>query len=190
LGAGVAMAGRGAESGAGLGGDIARSAADALQLKGTAAERLGSWQQLVKTWAKAGPREWIIGQPSGTGYERYVSDDLSARRIAYQPHNFYVELLVSQGLAGLTCFLALVITALRGTWAARHHAQHGPAARWLFVMLVFQLTYYSTYGVEYLQSFFLGAALAIASALRPAASADEPLVVGVGAARSGRTTTA
>jgi O-antigen ligase len=91
---------------------------------------------------------------------------LSARRISYQPHNFYVELLVTQGLAGLVSFLALVFAALRATWTARRHAEYGPAARWLFVMLVFQLGYYTTYGVEYMQTLFLGVALALAASLR------------------------
>jgi O-Antigen ligase len=173
LGAGLALVGEGGGSGSqahtpggGVGADVAQSARDAVELKGTAGERLGSWRQLVRNWASGGPRQWAAGQPFGTSIERYASDDLSARRITYQPHNWYVELLVTQGLLGLVAYLVLLAISLRGMWRLREHAEYGLAARWLLVMLVFQHSYYLTYGVEYLQAFLMGAALVLATHAR------------------------
>jgi hypothetical protein len=165
LGAAVGLAARGGD-GAGLGGDIARSATDAVQLKGTAGERLGSWQQLVKTWSGAGPRHWLVGQPFGTSFDRFASDDLGARKISYQPHNFYVELLIAQGGLGLFCFLALAWSGLGAAWKARHDPEWGTTARWLLAMQVFQLSYYLTYGVDYMQTLFLGLALVLGGELK------------------------
>jgi O-antigen ligase len=177
-GVGVGLALMGDDTAAvesGLGSQVAQSARDAVELKGTAGERLGSWRQLIRNWAGGGPRQWAAGQPFGSSIERYASDDLGARRITYQPHNLYVELLVRQGFLGLLSYVGLVVIALRAMWQARAHAEHGLTARWLLVMLVFQHSYYLTYGIEYLQALTLGAALALAAGLRQV-SAEQQLL--------------
>ncbi len=146
--------------------DISASARDAVALRGTAADRLSSWRQLLDQWAASGPRGLALGAPFGTSMERYSSDDIGARKIAYQPHNFYVEVLVSHGLLGLLVFLAMYSAALRAAWRLRGDAQRGLAAHWLLVLLVCQLVYYLTYGIDFMQSLVLGAALAVAREAR------------------------
>lgn len=148
--------------------DIAISARDAVALQGTAADRLGSWRQLVRQWADGGPRGLVLGAPFGTSMERYVSEDLGAPKVAYQPHNYYVETLVSQGAVGLLAFLAMYLAAFRGLWRGRADDELGVAARWLMVLLAVQLAYFLTYGVEFLQLLVLGAALSLAARWRSA----------------------
>lgn len=163
LAGGVTMLARsgGEGGGGGVGGDVVKSARDAAQLQGTAGERLRSWQQMVEGWAAAGPRSWVAGQPFGTVYDRIVRDENQIRRISYTAHNYYVELLASQGLVGLLSFLAIYLTCVTGLWRLRRDPDFGLAARWLLVMVSFQMVYYLTYGVEFFQSLFLGAALSL-----------------------------
>jgi hypothetical protein len=163
--------GPGGGGGAGVVRDIEASARDAVALQGTAADRLGSWRQLVRQWSGSGPRGLALGAPFGTSMERYVSDDLSAPKVAYQPHNYYVETLVSQGAVGLLAYLAMYVTALRGLWRGRADEQFGLAARWLMVLLAVQLAYFLTYGVEFLQLLVLGASLSLAARWRTAPAA-------------------
>jgi len=171
----VAASRMGDGGGEGVGGDVVKSARDAAALQGTANERLGSWRQLVGNWVNSGPRTLALGQPFGTVYERITRDERHIRRITYQPHNYYVETLVSQGLIGLVAFLGVLGAALRGLWRLRDDSQLGEPARWLIVMLAFQMTYYLTYGVDYVQTLFLGAALALATRLAPAPKAAPTL---------------
>ena len=152
--------------GRGVGGDIAKSAGDAVAMRGTAGERLGSWRQLVKDWADKGPRAWTIGVPFGTSLARYTSDDRAARRIEYQPHNYFVEVLVTQGVVGLAAMLWAYGLALRAAWQGCRHHELSEWSRWLLLLLACQLTYFLTYGVAYMQTLALGAALALAARLR------------------------
>ena len=147
--------------------DISASARDAIALRGTAADRLSSWRQLVAQWAGSGPRGLALGAPFGTSMERYTSDDIGARKIAYQPHNFYVEVLVSHGVLGLAAFLAMFGVALRAAWRLRGDEERGLAGHWLVVLLVCQLVYYLTYGIDFMQTLVLGAALSVAREIRP-----------------------
>jgi O-Antigen ligase len=151
--------------GSGLGGDIARSTVDALEAKGTAQERLFSWRQLVVNWAGSGPRQLAAGVPFGTQLERYNSDGANARKIFYEAHNYYVQILVTQGLLGFIALLAIYLRALSATWKARKHDEYGNAATWLFLMLGTQLTFYLTYGVSYMLMLTVGASLALAAKL-------------------------
>ena len=145
--------------------DIAGSARDALDMRGTAADRLSSWRQLLKRWADSGPRGLALGAPLGATMERYTSDDLSARKVNFQPHNFYVEVLVSHGLIGLIAYLAMYATALWGLFRARRDPRLGVAAHWLLMLLIVQMTYFITYGIHELQTLALGAALSLAAAV-------------------------
>ncbi len=156
--------------------DIATSTRDAVALRGTAADRLSSWRQLIERWAGGGPRVLALGVPFGTSMERFTSDELSARKIAYQPHNYFVEVLVSHGVIGLAAFLAILGTAARGLWHARRHPSLRLPAHWLLAMLACQSVYYLTYGIDFMQSVLLGAALSLGLSLRaqPPPAAAQP----------------
>ena len=150
--------------------DISASARDAIALRGTAADRLSSWRQLLAQWAGSGPRGLALGAPFGTSMERYNSDDIGARKVVYQPHNFYVEVLVSHGVLGLAAFLAMFAVALRAAWQLRRDDERGLAAHWLLVLLVCQLVYYLTYGIDFMQTLALGAALSVACEVKTRAA--------------------
>jgi hypothetical protein len=155
LGAGFVASGSGSGSGSGIGADVIR---------------LGGWKSLMQQWADSGPRAWVLGKPYGSGVGYYTSDDLGAQKVTWQAHNYYVELLTSLGVLGLSSYLSLAGLAVRDLWRTRAHLEHGLAARWLLVMLAFQMTYYLTYGVDYMQALLLGAALSLVGERRSAAS--------------------
>ena len=152
--------------------DVQKSAAEAVQLKGTAAERLGSWRQLVKNWAGSGTRGVLIGQPTGTVLERYASDELGARRLSYQAHNYYVTVLTAHGAVGFAAFLVLLAQLLVRLYRVTRQPQHQTAAGVLLVLVVAQCGYYLTYGTDYLQWMALGVALAFARQFQPAPAAS------------------
>lgn len=158
MAAGVKFSG----SGDGIGGDIAKSTSDALQLRGTAGERLGGWEQALRQWAGSGPRGLSLGRPFGASNERYTSDELGARKVVYQPHNYYVELIWNQGIIGLAAWLWMYAVAWRAIWRARRSDDAGTVVTGSFLgmLLACQMTYYLTYGVDTLQVLTLAVCLA------------------------------
>ena len=157
---GVAMVVGGA--GGNVSEDVERSAGDAVELKGTAAERLGNWRQLVLKWSGGGARTLALGVPFGTNTVHYASDDLSARKIAYQAHNYYVTVLTELGSLGLAAYLLIWFQVLRGLLIAVR--EHGDTAALLFTLLAAQAAYYLTYGTDYVQALILGTALSYVAA--------------------------
>jgi O-Antigen ligase len=156
--AAVVVLGRG-----GAGGEVAQSAADAVAMRGTAAARLTSWQQLVKNWAGSGPRSIVLGNPAGTTYERFTSEDPGAREVRFQAHNYYVTVLTTHGLVCFAAFLTLLGSLAWRLLQAVRLPGEGDVAGVLLVMLAGQFAYYLTYGTDYMQWLFLGAALSYTS---------------------------
>lgn len=152
--------------GGGLGRDIEGSLDDAVELKGTAADRLGSWRQLVLNWAGDGPRALALGRPYGHSDERYVSDDFGARKIAYQAHNYYVTVLTGLGLVGFAAYLTLWWQVCRRLFVAARGNLDAPEAALLLTLLAAQAAYYLTYGTDYVQALILGTGLSYVAAKR------------------------
>lgn len=150
--------------GGGLGRDLESSIDDAVELSGTAGERLGSWRQLVLSWAGDGPRSLALGRPYGRNEEHYTSDELGARKVAYQAHNYYVTVLTGLGLVGFAAYLTLWWQVFKGLFVAARSDSREPEAAVLLTLLVAQAAYYLTYGTDYVQALVLGAGLSFVRA--------------------------
>ena len=139
----------------GVSGSIQSQAERAVSSGGTFyGGRVTSWVALLKDWAGSGsPSTYLVGKPFGGGYERYTSD-FSQKAVAYQPHNYYVQLLYRGGLIGLAAFLWVMWHA---AGALRRQLAAGDAyAPLLLAILAALLLYYIPYGASYDHAIFLG----------------------------------
>ncbi|MEC5218594.1 hypothetical protein RCH09_003568 [Actimicrobium sp. GrIS 1.19] len=140
---------------------VGSSASRAFSGSGTGGERLQSWGEIVKNWYGAGVRSIVIGQSFGTDNSRYVKDGQGlTRKINYVAHNLYVQTLFNTGLLGLLAYLAANWFVISGLYKLSRDGRGGIEAEVLLVLMAMQLTYYIPYGVDYLQGFLFGAALA------------------------------
>ena len=146
---------------AGVTEQVGSSASRALAGKDTTGERLQSWHEITKKWYGAGPRSIAIGQSFGADNTRYVQDARGAsHKITYIAHNLYVQTLFNTGLFGLIAFLACVWYVVVGLYRICRDGTGGAEAEVLLMLVVMQLAYYVPYGVDYLQSFIFGIAVA------------------------------
>ncbi|MCL4472139.1 MAG: O-antigen ligase family protein [Gammaproteobacteria bacterium] len=137
---------------------IGSSAYRAVTLSDTAGERLYSWQALVGKVVDGGVKSIIMGQSFGSDNSRYSGEELSAKKISYQAHNYYIQTLLRTGFLGLGLFLAGALWVMSGLFKLRADPEYGNAARALFVLLAAQLAYYVPYGADYLQAMLFGIA--------------------------------
>lgn len=144
----------------GVSGQIANSAGAALAEKGSAGERVSSWNEIVKNWADAGPRSIAIGQSFGADPTRYVKDEAGAtRKLTYTAHNMYVQTLFSMGLLGLGAFFWTAAYVVKGLYRICGSPQGTSGDQLLLVFVLMQLVYYVPYGTDYLQGLIFGVAL-------------------------------
>ncbi|ODU50254.1 MAG: hypothetical protein ABS92_03680 [Thiobacillus sp. SCN 63-374] len=132
---------------------IATSATSVTASEGTHMDRLLGWQVLLRDFSHAGPKEWVLGNPYGTGYERWVQGHFKD----YSPHNFYIQLLLRVGTVGLLMFLWVHYYLRRGV---RESLQANSAdttlSSVLLAILVANLLYFIPYQGFYLQGAFYG----------------------------------
>lgn len=133
--------------------------------------RVLSWVALLQKWAGSGsPVTYLLGEPFGSGYERYISE-YAREAVTYQPHNYYVHLLYRGGLIGLSAFLWTLVQAFQ---ALRRQLTDGnaftPLLLGLFAALVL---YYVPYAVSYDHAIFMGLML---GAINRARSVDDRAV--------------
>ena len=120
--------------------------------------RVGGWYQLLFDNPARNLLNDSIGQPFGTGFERFVF----GARVNVAPHNFYIEAFLRLGFAGL-CLLSWLYA--RGIRRLRSIPVHlslfaYPGARFWALILFMQLIYFLTYAAPYEQSILTGVALA------------------------------
>lgn len=76
--------------------------------------RVMGWEELLRVAGPTDAEQWVVGQPFGGGYARFVNP---WSRVEVSPHNLYVELLLRTGFVGVACvlwvLLKLVITPSR-----------------------------------------------------------------------------
>ena len=73
--------------------------------------RLEGWSELVDAWSH-NSTDWAVGQPVGSGFTREVE----GTEVTAHPHNFFVEMMLRTGLAGLLALIALTAGLLRALW--------------------------------------------------------------------------
>lgn len=125
--------------------------------EGTFVARIGSWQALLAEWVDYASWEKLIGRPFGGGYERYVDGAL----VEFQPHNYYVQVLLRAGILGIAAFVTCYAAACKRLYLIRE-AVPSAEANLLLVMLGGQLLFFIPYGPHYLQGIWLGLGIALA----------------------------
>ena len=122
--------------------------------------RVQSWEQLVTAWSH-NSTDWVIGQPVGSGFTR----EIEGTETNVHPHNFYIEVLIRTGVAGLVALIALTVGLLRALWSApaRDAGLLGPGM--LPALLAMQIIWYLTWVPGTEQGLVTGLAIAVAAAL-------------------------
>lgn len=77
------------------------------------------WTAFADGWLDAGPLAWVLG----SGFPYATSDvPLLGALFSDEPHNDFLRVLVTYGVAGLTCYLLLVGSIVRSAWRTMRRA--------------------------------------------------------------------
>ncbi|WP_157951347.1 hypothetical protein [Rhodococcus opacus] len=125
---------------------LSTSFADIFSAGSTVTNRTSGWDLLTNELFAQNNGASAMGLPMGHGYARIGPTGLVE---TYQPHNWYVQLLLRVGVLGVTCFVASVIFGAFGAWTKR-------GSRLQFALVVFVSVFVLAYGfVWYLVPFFV-----------------------------------
>jgi hypothetical protein len=120
--------------------------------------RVEGWSTLVDAWSR-NSTDWAIGQPVGSGFTRVVEGS----QWTGHPHNFYIEIMIRTGVAGLLALIALTAGLLRTLWhtPTRDAGLLGPGV--LPALVAMQLVWCLAWvpGIE--QGIVTGIAIAVAT---------------------------
>lgn len=172
IGMGVVMLGLAAtftalDASSRLTGALENSVVSVTESRGTHVDRLIGWKELLTDFARsAGPENWLLGKPYGTGYERIVL----GRFQDFSPHNFYVRLILRLGSAGLLLFLWAHFALRRRVRAGMSTVLNDPTLHTVFLaVLAANLFFYLPYDAFYLQGAFYGVVIGyLATRSKPA----------------------
>lgn len=122
--------------------------------------RVQGWSDVVTAWSRS-PTDWAIGQPVGSGFTR----EIEGTETNVHPHNFYIEVLIRTGVAGLVALIALTVGLLRAPWRtpARDAGLLGPGV--IPALLAMQIIWFLTWVPGTEQGLVTGLAIAVAAAL-------------------------
>jgi O-Antigen ligase len=126
---------------------------------GTLSWRVEGWSELVGAWSRSSTN-WAIGQPLGSGFTRQIE----GIEVGSHPHNFYIEILIRTGAAGLVALIALTVGLLRALWRTpvRDAGLLGPGV--LPALLAMQLIWFLTWEPGSEHGIVTGLATAVAAA--------------------------
>lgn len=143
---------------------------------GTFVARVDGWRQLLGQWSGSGPVGLAIGQPYGSGFERYQGGNWGGTEVTYAPHNYFVSILLRTGLLGLAAFAFLIWGLFRdGLVRSDTSARFGPPLVGAITasVVLFSIPYRPTTA----SGLLLGAALCYAYGLRGAATRRQDATV-------------
>jgi O-Antigen ligase len=122
--------------------------------------RVQGWSDVVTAWSRS-PVDWAIGQPVGSGFTR----EIEGTETNVHPHNFYLEVLIRTGVAGLVALIALTVGLLRALWRtpSRDAGLLGPGV--IPALLAMQIIWFLTWVPGTAQGLVTGLAIAVAAAL-------------------------
>lgn len=115
--------------------------------------RIEGWQALLTPERFNSPLEFIIGQPFGSGYERYILD--SSFETTVSPHNFYIQTFLNIGAVGLLTLLLLYGITLYKLL----RNQISKMNQLFIVLLSSQLVFFLSYSPSFEQGIIVGMAL-------------------------------
>ena len=119
--------------------------------------RIEGWLALLTPDRFTSVWDYFIGQPFGTGYERYLFGSTYATE--YSPHNFYVQTFLNIGGIGLLILVGIYVSTLR-LLVFKKQEPHKLA---FSLILISQLLYFLTYAPNYEQGLLLGFAILAAN---------------------------
>ncbi|MGA7245582.1 MAG: hypothetical protein WBX19_20540 [Terracidiphilus sp.] len=125
--------------------------------------RVGGWYQLVMN-RNATVMDYLVGQPAGSDMTRVIGRNV----VDANPHNFYVQTYLCQGLVGLGILLWLFFSRIRHARRPLRSIQgrtcrrrsYIPQRMWP-VFLVAMMLFSLTYPLHHTQAVLLGMAVAI-----------------------------
>lgn len=95
---------------------------DSLSSDKTITEREGSWVQLFAQYTASSAKTLLIGFPFGTGFERVDGNGMTVR---FQPHNWYLMLVIRIGAIGLIAWVVMIAASLRTALRTRNQMAVG-----------------------------------------------------------------
>lgn len=116
---------------------------------GTLMGRIEGWEYLVAEQQRG--IEWMIGTPLGRGFDRIQNGN----EVGWNPHSYYVLLLLRTGMVGLVAFIMLYLLSI-------YHLRKTPSGdellspSTLIVLLVMQLVFFTTWIAPIEQGLLLG----------------------------------
>ena len=144
-----------------VGADLGSSATSV----GTFQWRYEGWLSLLEDGGPEGPGELLFGAPFGTSWERRVPAGI----VDVSPHNFWLEILLRQGLVGLMAIGGCVLLSLaRLTHTPVRQDSGLLGGKVLFLLILSQLAYTITYFLLPAQGIILGLAFSVAASAAPA----------------------
>lgn len=130
--------------------------------------RLDGWRALLTPESGWDVGNLLVGYPMGTGYARSLEPSvLNTNEIeaGVIPHNYYISLILRGGVIGVIAFLALYAALARLFLRELRRGGSSTYATCFLVILVTQVIYYVPYSADMIQGVFLGAGIALASAI-------------------------
>jgi hypothetical protein len=147
---------------------VVEELADSATRTDTFEWRVGGWEALLRDSGPETLEETVAGRPFGTGWERRFDGIV----VNTSPHNFYLEVYLRLGVAGITLLLALYAVCLpqrrsrAGLPYSLGESSHGGSRIFseavLTSIVAVQLIYFIPYSPDMAQGLLLGIACALA----------------------------
>jgi len=107
--------------------------------------RTGSWSQYLDSYYSYSWVDQLLGKPFGSGWGRY--DGLNNLWVEFNPHNWYITILLRTGVVGLVLF---AFHYLQKIWATyKKTAGHGSLLITQLQLMVFQNFYPAPWQISY-----------------------------------------
>jgi O-antigen ligase len=123
--------------------------------------RVEGWQALLSESYLQSPFDYLMGQPFGAGYIRYVRGVL----VDVSPHNFYIQTLARFGVLGLGLLVWLYANTIHQLLSAPV-VRRRETLRVIALLMMSQLVFFVPYAPDYLQGIILGWGVASVARLR------------------------
>ena len=157
--------------------DLGETFSDRASNASTLEWRYEGWRALLLEDRPQGLREFLLGSPFGTGFER----ELERGEVSVSPHNYYVETYLRMGLLGTVMLIVLYASvARRLSVAAKRRGDVDVVV--LYALVLSQIVFFLTYSPSPPQGVLLGMAV---SALSGFAASDSPRSSPVGESLTG-----
>jgi hypothetical protein len=127
----------------------------------TFAFRLQLWENYLRSFCAGNPLELAIGQPFGTVVYSWIPVGRNLVFTDIFPHNFYIYTVYFTGIVGLSAVLTLYLIITPWSWSLASARDDRITGRDWSVLLIGQLIYSITYGLEAEQCIITGVAMGL-----------------------------